>query len=450
VKICGFAEKSLLVALVSAALQASPPLAQAAPQPDSAAVPAASAPLPQSEPRTLADYLTLAALNNPGLKAAFEGWKADLERVPQVRAYPDPRFNFTYLIEEVETRVGPQEMHLGLSQTFPWFGKLGLKGDVAFEASEVSRRRYEASKLRLFQEVKEAYYEYDYLRRAVDVTRRNLQLLADLEQVARIRYRTAAAGYPDVIKAQVELGKIEDRLAAIEDARGPLVARLNGLLDRPPAATLPWPELPPWGLIIHPDDQILSWVSEGNPELMALDHAVRRGEKEVELAGRDSYPDLTLGVNYIVTGEAIDPSLRDSGKDPWMATLSVNLPIWRGKYRAAEREAAARLRSTELAREQRQNELESRIKQVLFECRDAERKISLYRDTLIPMGEQSLEATQTAFMTGESDFLDVVDAQRALLEFELSFDRALASHGQRLAELEMLVGRAIPVAELGP
>jgi hypothetical protein len=82
-----------------------------------------------TESSGLSDYLSYAALNNPGLEAAFNRWKASLERIPQVRALPDPRFNYLYYVQEVETRVGPQRHGLGINQVFPWFGKLKLRGD---------------------------------------------------------------------------------------------------------------------------------------------------------------------------------------------------------------------------------------------------------------------------------------------------------------------------------
>ena len=97
---------------------------------------------------TLEDCLGYAALNNPSLEAAFNRWKAALEKVPQVNSLPDPRFSYTYFITEIETRVGPQRQKLSLSQTFPWFGKLDLRGDAA--AAEAVRCQYEQEKLKLF------------------------------------------------------------------------------------------------------------------------------------------------------------------------------------------------------------------------------------------------------------------------------------------------------------
>jgi outer membrane protein TolC len=80
----------------------------------------------------------------------------------------------------------------------------------------------------------------------------------------------------------------------------------------------------------------------------------------------------------------------------------------------------------------------------LYNFRDAERKIDLYRDTLVPKAQQSFTVIQKAFTAGKTDFLDVVDAERTLLEFELSYERALADRAQRLAKLEMLIGKEVP------
>ena len=86
--------------------------------------------------KTLSDYLSYAALNNAGLKAEFEQWKAALEQIPQSRALDDPKFTYSYFIEQVETRVGPQKNKFGIMQTFPWFGEIqarsrGEHGDGA-------------------------------------------------------------------------------------------------------------------------------------------------------------------------------------------------------------------------------------------------------------------------------------------------------------------------------
>ena len=90
------------------------------------------------------------------------------------------------------------------------------------------------------------------------------------------------------------------------------------------------------------------------------------------------------------------------------------------------------------------NVLTSRVKMALYELRDAARKIDLYRDTLLPKARQSLRASETAFRAGTVAFLDVIDTVRILLDFELSYERALADRAQSLAKVEMLIGRELP------
>jgi cobalt-zinc-cadmium efflux system outer membrane protein len=401
------------------------------------------------EESTLADYLVYAALRNPGLEAAFNEWKAALEMIPQVRSLPDPRFTYAYYIDAVETRVGPQEQSFALVQTFPWLGKLRRRGDVAFEASEAARQKYEAAKLRLFYQVKQAYYEYYYLHRSIDIMRDNLGLVNSLEAVARGKFQAGLAPYAAVVKAQVEMGKLDDQLKTLEDLRGPTAAGLNAALGRSPGSYLPWPRPITMEQVAFTDEEVLNSLREANPELLALGFMTAREEAAMSLARHSYVPDITLGATLIQTGEAVNPELTDSGKDAVMATLSLNLPIWFGKYRAAQKEAQARHHATAKRREDLENHLVTDLKMAVFHFRSAERRIDLYGDSLVPKAEQSLSASQRAFSAGEADFFDLIDAQRTLLEFQLAYERALADRAQKLAKIEMLTGEEILYVQPG-
>ncbi len=196
-------------------------------------------PVTLNESSTLADYLAYAAINNAGLEAAFNTWKAELERQPQVTALPDPRFTYRYFIREVETRVGPQRQAFGLSQTFPWLAKLDLEGDIAAQGALAARQRYESRKLALFHSVRDAYCELYYVGKAISIVEENVRLVGHLESVARAKYKTATASHPDVIRAQIELGTLEDRLAAMNDLRAPLTAKLIAALNAQPGSDIP-------------------------------------------------------------------------------------------------------------------------------------------------------------------------------------------------------------------
>jgi len=393
----------------------------------------------------LSDYLTYAALNNPGLAAAFNRWKAALERVPQVKSLPDPRFEYRYFIEQVETRVGAQKQTFGIAQMFPWFGKLELRGSAAGEAAGAARQRYEATKLKLFFQVKDAYYEYYYLWRAIGIVEENIQLMKNFELVARTRYKAAAGKHPDVIRAQVELGKLEDRLKTLQDLRGPIIAELNAALNRPAEASLPWPKQIEEENVSFTDQQLLEWMANSNPELRAVEFEIAKSRTNIDLAKKDYYPDITFGIDFIDTDDAIGAmSPSDSGKDPIIAMFSINLPIWREKLDAGLREARYQHQAAVRDKTQKLNTLNAQLKLALYWFRDGVRKIDLYRDTLLPKAVESVKANEASFRAGVNTFLDLIDAQRVMLAFELAYERALSNRAQKLAEIEMLVGKQIP------
>jgi len=395
------------------------------------------------EKTTLDEYARYAVLNNPGLRAAFARWKATLDRVAPARTLSDPRFTYGYFVREVETRVGAQRQRFGLAQTFPWIGKLDLRGRMALQAAEVEQRRFEAARNELVYRVKTAYYELYYLHRAIEVTESNVQLLAYLEEVARAQYRGGAGRHGAVVKVQVELGKLEERLRELRDMGRPLRAKLNAALGRPAGASVAVTSTLPAESIDIADEDLVSLLRARNPGLKAVEAAAAREELAIELAGKNSFPDLSLGVDYIATGKAEAAGMvppPDSGKDPVVAMASINLPIWRDKYRAQEREARARHRAVLQQRKEKENQLIAALELALYGRRDGDRKIELYRDALVPKAEQAVGVAQQAFAAGKGDFLDLIDAQRVLLEFQLAHERARTHRAGRLAEVEMLIG----------
>lgn len=394
---------------------------------------------PPPEPSTLQEYLETAALRNPELEAAFHRWKAALERIPQIRALPDPRFTYGYFIREIETRVGPQQQRFGIAQTFPWFGKLSLRGELETEEANAAYAHYEAVKLALFYRVTEAFHEFSFLRRAIAITEDNIQLLTGLEGVAQSKVR-GGSNLTSVTKAQVELGKLDDRLRTLRSGRRPIVATLNAALNRPLDAPLPWPE-PVEPETVHLDRETLRReASRSNPDLTRLEHLVTREEHAIRLARKDFFPDLTIGLDYTDTDHALARGVPDSGKDPVMASLSVNIPLWHKKTRAALAEARHRREAVARERIHRQNTLHADLELALHRFEDAERKINLYRRTLMPLARQSLNVARQSWEAGETDFLDLIDAERLLLEFQLEYERARTDRSQRSAEIDMLVG----------
>lgn len=392
----------------------------------------------------LEDYLRVALARNLGLRSAFYSWKSSFEKIAQSFSLPDPEFTFTDYLREVETRVGPQERSFSLRQKFPFPDKLWIRRSRSFKLSEAAYYEFRQKELDLIYQVTDAYFEYAYLSKAIILTQENMKFLRNLESAAQVRYSSGLTKNQDLLKVQVELGKLENELLSLEDMRSFLAARLNALLDLPESVLLPWPEETLEDADLESRfsqaQALVNQLEEGNFQLLRLSKVVEQNQDALKLSKREYFPDLTLGVTKIETGPALNPVTIDSGKDPLMVSLSVNVPIWFDRLRAGVADARASLMASENALKDKENELSSRLALVHYKLRDALRQTKLYKDALIPKAVQTLNSTQSGYEAGIVDFLSLIDAQRMLLNFQLAYYRNSANFQQRLAEVKALLG----------
>jgi outer membrane protein TolC len=398
----------------------------------------------RAELADLRSYLRLASENNNELRAAFHRWQASIKKALRADTLPDPRFTFGYYTTPLETRGGPARYKYGLSQTLPFFGKLGDKERMALREADGLKAKFDEIKLKTFYEVKSVYYEYAYVARAIDITTESIELMDYLEKIATSRYTTGTAKHSDIMRPQVELGKLQDRLNSLKDLRRPLAARLNALLDREPGKEIPVPASVPVMSINDSDASLFARLKESSPQLAYWETVQAREEAGESLAERDYYPDFTFGLDVTEVDEARNPGVIGDGQNPVMATVSFNLPVWFNARQAAVEEGRSKVSAARRTRLGLERKLSADLELALYKYRDAGRKIDLYRDTLVPKAEQSLGVNLEAFMTGAGTSLDMIDAEQTLLELQLAYYRALADQAQRLAQIETLVGTELP------
>lgn len=388
---------------------------------------------------SLEDYLAAAASSDPGLVAAFMEWKAALAGVPGASSLPDPVFTWGYYIENVETRVGPQRQRFALRQSFPWFGTLSAREGIAAAEARAAFERFEQRRLSLFYGVTKAYGEYYLLGRRIEIAKSTLDLVEQWEEVARMRYAAGSQDFEALTRIEIERLRLEDRVRALEDSRRPAVEELRGLVGFSADHVPPFPPTLPV-LETAAEDSLMRSVEEENPGVRALGHIVMRNEEAARLAGKLSWPDFTIGLDWIDTGDALNPSAPESGKDPWMVSLSVKLPIWFGSNSAAREAAAARLEMSRYRLRDERQALRARAERALFEYRDALSRKELYDDALIPRAEEAQEVSLRAYESGKVGFLRVLEAQRLLLDLRLEREEASVAATVGAAELMMLSG----------
>jgi outer membrane protein TolC len=381
----------------------------------------------------LEDYLTYAACNNAELKAAFQAFIASSQQIPQASSLPDPILNY-----EIDTKMGPKMQSVSVMQVFPWFGTLKTRSNEASASANAAYKNYESVRLKLFYDVKQAFYEYVYLSASVDIAKENLALAQHFREVASARYQVSAASNPDVIRAQIEAARLEYALESLQQYRSPITARLNSVLNRPGSAALAWPKKPGFHLVNLDKDRLLQLLKINNPQLASLDFQIQSAQSAVELAGKKFYPDIGVGVKNqrgLVSREGKDNFL--------MMMFSINLPIWRDNYNAAKLQAKAQTEQVKQEKINTENNIASEVSQALYDFEDSTRRIRLYGDNLIPQAVELISSSEAAYKAGSVDFLYLLDTQMMLLEYRLTYERALADNAQRLAQLEMLTGSVL-------
>ena len=119
-------------------------------------------------------------------------------------ALPDPVVTFTQALRSVETRVGPQLNSVTLTQAFPWFGTLDLRGRVALQQAAALSHLHAADQREVIARVKEAYYELGYTDAALRLAGEERSLLEHYETLASARYAAGQGLQQAVIRLQAE------------------------------------------------------------------------------------------------------------------------------------------------------------------------------------------------------------------------------------------------------
>jgi outer membrane protein TolC len=185
--------------------------------------------------------------------------EAQRRRVPQAKTLPDPTAGVSWMgnIRPFSVQTGDPSSYRGVEamQMLPYPGKLKLRGEIASKEADAGSSDLEAVRRRVTADVKTAYFEYWFYDKALKTTLKDKDLLTKLSQIAEARYRVGKGIQQDVLRSQVEISLLLQRLTVLQQQRNTSQARLNTLLARSPEAPLP------------PADNILDRGEEPHPNL---------------------------------------------------------------------------------------------------------------------------------------------------------------------------------------
>jgi cobalt-zinc-cadmium efflux system outer membrane protein len=381
---------------------------------------------------------------NPAIKAAGTRLRATLEQYPQAAYLDNVLQQYNAFTKQLDTRIGPPRHKQMTAMSFPFPDALALKGKIVDEEVEIARRQHEIAVRDAITTMREAYYRYLFVNEAIDINLENQALLGQMIKVAQQKIRSGESKYNAVIMAQVELAKLSDAIITFEEQRETFIARINTLLNRAPDAVL-GPITPVTDTDVAADlDTLYATAVENRQELQQQRLRIARMNTMVELATRMAYPDASLGAGYFE--DRMRLSSGSSGAMPaFMPQRELNhaQTPWFGQRDAYIREGEVKVDGMSRMLTSMEDQTRFAVKQEHFGLETANRSIALYRNSLLPQARQSLEASSSAYRSGETDFLTFLDAERTLLKFRLEEQRAFRDLRVHQAKLEQLAGQAL-------
>jgi outer membrane protein TolC len=370
---------------------------------------------------------------NPSLAEMIAAWQVAAARYPQVTALDDPIF----ATWDAPAALGSNQVNGGwrveASQKLPFCGKLALRGEAALAEAGAAGHDVEDMRLQLAEAARGAFSDYFLAERGLDVNAEGLKLLREFKRNAEARYKTGLAPQQDILQADVEIGREEERRLGLEQMRKVAIARIDTLMHLPPDAPLPpaprqlrLPEPVPEAAILR------TLALSRRPDLAALADRIRVEEVALGLAHKEFYPDFEVMAAY-------DTFWQERPLRPQVG-VRLNLPVYQSRRNAAVAEAEARLarRRAELARQT--DQVSYQVQEAFEKVRQAEQSIGLYEQKILPAAKANVEAAQAAYVTGKVPFLSLIEAQRGQVGLRDRYYEALAEFSRRRATLERVVG----------
>jgi outer membrane protein TolC len=326
------------------------------------------------------------------------------------------------------------------SQRFPLAGKRSLRAKLADQATEIGGAEAEEVWWSLRTEIARKFYDLYRVDRQIEVLRETRGFLQDFETVALAKYSAGTEPQADVLRAGVAVARVEVDIQHLFARRQALASRLNGLLNRGQDTSIPTPELSPLPGEVPSADTLNAWAVESRPGLKATRTAVTRAETNLQLAEKAIWPDLTLGIQYGLGRMDGDP------KSMGGISLGFSLPIHAGNRQKREAEEATALQGIAKARmEEALALVGAEISVALAELDRGRRLLRLYQEDILPQARAAVESSLSAYRAGTLDFMALVDARTSVNRFEAEYFEQLASYGSAVAQLEMTIGRDLPV-----
>jgi outer membrane protein TolC len=393
---------------------------------------------------SLSHYLQLAALNNPSLRADFLSYQAALQKLPQAGAYPDPQLEMGLFTRPMDIVGGREVATFKLMQMFPWFGIKPAARTEAMHRAQMVYQQFRARRDNLYLAVSTQWYRLCSLQQQIADTRAGRALLDKLEALAANRL-SAGRSMTDVLRIELETNADDDRIESLLSDLRAECAAFNALLNREAEAEVVLPDSLTQLPFVLDEAAALRAIEQRSPLLEQITEEEQTYRAQLTANRRRGYPTLGIGLQYMLNEKTANPGFAMgsmNGDDMLMPMLSVTIPLYRNKYKAAQRESDFLRQAARRRYDNTVNTLGARLYTVRRQLDDAARRIALCRKQAA-LTETIYRLALQEFAVDRGDLTTLIGLQRQLLDYRRQQAEATADYNTAVADVRRLTSSDI-------
>jgi len=388
---------------------------------------------------TLPQALALAERQNPSLQARAQGIESAKASEISAGLRPNPVLQN----DTTSSTAGIyQELEVG--------GKRRARLDSARLATSISSADFADARRALIFGVRQAFVGALLARANVALARENLSSFQKVIDLNRMRLEKGALSGSDFLKIELQTlqfqSDLEDATLAFKTARATLRSLLGGVDLAEDFEVEGELEAAPFERSLAELEQL---ALTHRPDLKSAETGLEKSEADLRLAKANGYPDPTVGVSYLHTGNEIggpgwfQPFYpKGEAMNAMGLGISFPIPLFNRNQGEIARAKSERLRAEYLA-SAAANQVLQDVETAYASLDSARNRVHLYEQTYLSRAKESRDIAEFAFQKGATSLLDLLDAERTHRATQLAYRQALAAYMTSLAQLEAAVGSPV-------
>ncbi|MER3523634.1 MAG: hypothetical protein C4326_06070 [Ignavibacteria bacterium] len=390
-----------------------------------------------SDTLRLSDLVIEALRNNPELKA-FEYHRDAMEvRAEAVGRLDDPELTFMHEMMPNFRWSGAMYSRIGIMQRLPFPGKLAAQSTIAEINAEHAHHEHMEKANEVLARLRSAYYELWFAQRAALLNRENARLLEQFTKITQTRFSVGQAPQQDVLKAYVEIAKLDNQLVQLRQQELMAKAMLRTLLYRPSTDTLGIASVSQEVAPLPSEDTLQVLAQRFRGMILHDSLSVEEANEMLSLMKKESLPDLTLGIEYM--------TIPNGNTRAWSVSAGISLPFmpWSlARNSAKVEEAEIQISRRQSALNNTRAMIRSAITALYAKAEALRKQLDNYSSVIVPQAQRSVQASMIAYQTGTTDFLMLIDSYRMLVELSMEQLMLRMQYELTVAELKREVGYA--------